>query len=425
MGGRASPVVWALLVGVIVAPVGGARPAPAGEPQLLVYRKALPDVALRDTVTGRAVRLPELLAGRPAVIFLTDGSADTACPLARQLAAHQHEYAPWFSWAGVMSGPCSPERMERLHRSSPVRFQNCLHDPDGSVARALGITGLPALVLANERGYVRAVCSAAEAAADPLSLDGVLHALAAAARTTRDAVADFRLPRVGGGLASYLDVAGSDHTIISFLHTGCLPCARQLEVLEYLRDRHAGGTRLVTVFLDAAGDERIRGFLRAAGASPDTVLRDPRQRLAQRYHIDAVPAVLVADARGRIVYAARGFRDEERRDIYRAIDAAFGMAPPARAAACPAIADPRRIHEEALAYLEEGRPEFALMYLERLRELVPACHSVHLLVARAALAAGRQDLALRSYVRYLAADPLAYDRGDIRTHLTELLAGAP
>jgi tetratricopeptide (TPR) repeat protein len=321
-----------------------------------------------------------------------------------------------------MSGPCTPERMARLHDESPVRFQACLHDPDESVRRALGLRRLPALVLLNESGYIQTVCAAGDAAARPDELARTMHALAAGSRWARGSFADFRLPRVGGGgLASFLDVAGRDFTLISFLHSGCLPCARELEVLEYLRDRHADGVRLVTIFLDPTRDERILGYLEAAGVRPDAVLRDAELRLALRHQVSAVPALFVVDAAGRIVRARRGYREEARLDLYREIDAVIDTA---AGGACPVARDPRRIQAAACAYLREGRPEYALLYLERLREIAPDRHSVHLLVAEAALAAGRRDLARTSYARYLAADPLAYDRGDVRARLATLLEGA-
>jgi len=409
----------ALLSGAIVHPA-----AAAGKPPLPVYGQVLPDIALRDVRTGAAVRLPEVAAERPAVILVTDGSGGgAACPLARFVAAHQEVYAPWFSWTGVVSGPCAPEKVERLQASSPVRFQRCLHDPEGLLPRALGLARLPALVLANERGFVQAICAAGDEAERAETYERVIHALAGAPRWARGALADFRLPRVGGGFRSFLDVAGRDATILAFLHSGCLPCARELEVLEYLRDRHPDGVRLVAIFLDTAREDRILGYLRAAGVSPDAVLRDPELRLAARYGISAVPALLVVDADGKIVVSRRGYREEERLAMYREIDAALGNASAPPPGACPFTADAIRIHAEACAYLREGRPGFALMQLERLRELAPARPSVHLLVAEAALAAGRRELALQSYARYLAAEPLAYDSGEVRARLATLLAG--
>ena len=420
---RGSTAFGTLLIGLPL--LAGAVPGRSDGSQsvIAVYGKALPDVVLRNPATGAKFRLADLATGRPAVILVTDGATGASCPLARAMAAHQPEYAPWFTWTGIISGPCSPERMANLRDSSPVRFQTCLHDPDESVRRALGLERLPALVLVNESGYVHTVCAAGDAAARPDELARTMYALAAGSRWAGGTLADFRLPRVGAeGLASFLDVAGRNFTLISFLHSGCLPCARELGVLEYLRDRHADGVKLVTVFLDAARDERIIGYLEAARVRPDTILRDPDLRLAMRYQVSAVPALLVVDGGGRIVHARRGFREEERLTLYREIDAV--LRDPAEAlAACPVVRDPRRIHADACAYLREGRPEYALLYLERLREIAPGRHTVHLLIAEAALAAGRRELALESYARYLAADPMAYDRGDVRARLATLLDG--
>ena len=151
-----------------------------------------------------------------------------------------------------------------------------------------------------------------------------IRALAAGSRRRRSGFDDFRLPQVGReGLVSFLDVAGRENTMVAFLHTGCLPCARQLEVLDFARDRHAGRVNLVTVFLDDAADSRIRGFLGAAGVTPDYILRDHEMRFAGRYGIDSVPALLVIDADGRIVLSRSGYREEDRDGLYRDLELAF------------------------------------------------------------------------------------------------------
>jgi DNA-binding SARP family transcriptional activator len=60
-----------------------------------------------------------------------------------------------------------------------------------------------------------------------------------------------------------------------------------------------------------------------------------------------------------------------------------------------------------------------VLYQERIRELLPDYHSVHLRIAEAALADGRHQLALESLTRYLAAKPKTYDSEAVR----EMIAG--
>ena len=368
--------------------------------------RPLPDVLVRSLATSKDVRLAGALAGRPAVLLLTDGSGPPACPVGRAAADLQRDYAPWFSWVAVLSGPFTVSDLESVRGASPVRFERLYLDRAGAVRAALGIARLPALLLVDEDGAVHEICSPDGSTA---ALRGGRAESSRPSLPGRDAGAP--VSRISGSRRS----AGRawSHSSTSPGATarwsrsstaGCLPCARQLEVLDFARDRHAGRVNLVTVFLDDAADTRIRGFLGAAGVTPDHILRDPELRLAGRYGIDAVPALLVIDAAGSDRPLAKRV---PRGGAGRALQAILNSpSPTGRAlaeAADPSVREARRMHAEACAFLREGKPEYALLYQERIREMLPGYHSVNLRIAEAALAAGRRDLALRSLARYLAA----------------------
>ncbi len=392
---------------------------------LLAVSRPLPDVEVRSLATSKDVRLASALAGRPAVLLLTDGSGPPACPVGRAAADLQRDYAPWFSWVAVLSGSFTVSDLESVRNSSPVQFERLYLDRAGAVRTALGIARLPALLLVDEDGAVHEVCSPDGSTARFEEVARKIQALAAGSRRRRSGFDDFRLPQVGReGLVSFLDVAGRESTMVAFLHTGCLPCARQLEVLDFARDRQAGRTSFVTVFLDEAPDTRIRGFLGAAGVTPDYILRDPDMRFAGRYGIDAVPALLVIDAAGAIVLSRSGYREEDRDELYRDLLDAFAAGALSAQAIDPTVREARRLHAEACAFLREGKPEYALLYQERVREIVPGYPSVNLRIAEAALAAGQRDLAIRSLARYLAAEPQTYDSAQVRQTIAGLLAPA-
>ena len=398
-------------------------PVAHAEGETVPVSRPLPDIAIRSLTTSTDVNLARSLAGRPAVLMLTDGSGPPECPVGRAAADLQRDYAPWFSWVAVLSGTFSAEDIERLESASPVRFERLYLDRTSALRTALGIERLPALLLIDQDGAVHEVCSPD---GSPARLDEVanrLKALAIGSRRQRAGFEDFRLPLVGSeGLVSFLDVAGSESTMVAFLHTGCLPCARQLEVLDYARVRQAGRVTFVTVFLDTAPDTRIRGFLAAAGVTPDFVLRDPENSLARRYGIDAVPALLVIGADGGIVLSRSGYREEDRDELYGEIELALARGALEAEAVDPVVREARRLHEEACAFLREGKAEYALLFQERIQEMLPGFPSVHLRIAEAALAVGRRDLAIRSLARYLAAQPLTYDSPEVRETITRLLA---
>jgi tetratricopeptide (TPR) repeat protein len=178
----------------------------------------------------------------------------------------------------------------------------------------------------------------------------------------------------------------------------------------------------VAVLLDPASETRIRGFLGAAGAVPDFVLRDPELRLAGRYGVRAAPSLVVLDASGEVVFSQAGYDEAHRDALYAGVMEAFAGA--ARASAADsAIAEARRLHDQACAFMREGKFGYALIYQERIRELLPDYHSVHLRIAEAALADGQHQLALESLTRYLAAKPKTYDSEAVRQMIAGL--GAP
>jgi len=398
-------------------------PVAHAEGETVPVSRPLPDIAIRSLTTSTDVNLARALAGRPAVLMLTDGSGPPECPVGRAAADLQRDYAPWFSWVAVLSGTFSAADVERLKSASPVRFERLYLDESNLLRTSLGITRLPALLLVDQDGAIHEICSAEGGTAPLAEVTNRLKSLAIGSRRQRAGFEDFRLPLVGSeGLVSFLDVAGSESTMVAFLHTGCLPCARQLEVLDYARVRQAGRVTFVTVFLDTAPDTRIRGFLAAAGVTPDFVLRDPENSLARRYGIDAVPALLVIGADGGIVLSRSGYREEDRDELYGEIELALARGALEAEAVDPVVREARRLHEEACAFLREGKAEYALLFQERIQEMLPGFPSVHLRIAEAALAVGRRDLAIRSLARYLAAQPLTYDSPEVRETITRLLA---
>ncbi len=404
-----------LCAGILPGLATGAEAPPTAPP-------LLPDVEVRSLSASKDVQLARELAGKPAFVLLTDGIRATDAVMVAAATELQREYATWFSWVAVASGPLAAADVERLRGASPVRLDRFYLDRHDRLREALGITRLPVLLLVDEGGGIRESLSPGGAAAGLQETAQALWNLAGPSRWRNAGIEDFRLPRVGGGEpVSFLDVAGRDGTMVAFLNSRCLACARELEVLDFARHRRGGRVSFVAVFIDPATDSRLRGVLAAAGATPDFVLRDTELQLAGRYAIRSAPAILVIDTLGGIVFTKTGYRESEREQLYGDLVRAFEEAAPA-VDADSAIAEASRLNKEAGAFMREGKPGFALLFQERIRELLPGYPSVHLRIAEAALAAGRHDLALESLTRYLAAEPVSYDGAAVRQMLAGLAA---
>lgn len=401
-----------------------AVPALAAAPAAVALR-TLPDIVVRSLGTRKDVRLPEALAGRPTLVLLTEGAWPPDCPLRTVAGELQRDYATWFSWVAVMSGPLTADDIERIQRDSPVRLDRLYVDRPGLLRAALGVELLPLLLLVDAEGVVREGCASGGDAGALTEAARSLWNLAGPSRWRHSGFEDFRLPQVGGQkLVSFLDVAGAEGTMVAFLNSRCLACARELEVLDLARQERGGRVSFVAVFIDPAEDSRIRGFLAAAGATPDYVLRDPDLRLGGRYAIRSAPALLVIDTLGGIVLSRTGYRESERELLEAELVRAFDEAAPA-ARSGSAVAEARRLHEEAGALLRAGKPAEALALQQRILGLLPEYHTVHLRIAEAALADGRLELARESLARYLAAEPMTYDSAAVRRTIEALGTPSP
>ena len=152
-----------------------------------------------------------------------------------------------------------------------------------------------------------------------------LQSLAAGSRRRMSGFDDFRLPRVGGRawfLSSTSQGVRAPWSRSSRAGVSPAPVARSPR----FRPGSPGRRRFfVAVFIDAAPESRIRGFLAAAGVTPDFVLRDSEFRLAG-YGIH-LRALIVIDP-GEPVLSRSGYRDEDRDTLYRAESAFDGGGPP-------------------------------------------------------------------------------------------------
>ncbi|MEM1203863.1 MAG: TlpA disulfide reductase family protein [Acidobacteriota bacterium] len=119
---------------------------------------------------------------------------------------------------------------------------------------------------------------------------------------------------------SFTDMEGRTYTadqldgrvvLLDFWATWCAPCLAELPHLKALQDRHGDdGLLILGIALDAIERRDLRSFLLRHGVHwPQIHLRDGTQsETAQRFGIEAVPATVLVDRRGRLV--ARDLRGE-------------------------------------------------------------------------------------------------------------------
>ncbi len=407
---------------VCLRAIGIPPPAAAGaDPSL--YRELLPDNPLYCPLAGNERRLTDALEGRPLVVFLTDLEKGYDNPLGTILSDCQSEFGPWFSWAGVMVGEASKSEIEKMKTRSPLSLETCFQDVDGLWWRDLQVGPLPAVVLANEDGYILARYSGADSRQGQDLLPVILERTARAGNLKGKPARDFRLPDpVTGEYFSLFDVSGPEYTTLLFLDSSCDDCLRELRVLERIRRRYPARTSLVTVFHDHPDSGSIGPTLESQAIEPDYVLSDPDMRHAGSYLFESVPVLLLIGPDGRIVLSRKGYRSEDALELAAALDGVlFGSS------SNPAVTPfrrARRIAAEGMEFFAQGDYEMAALYWERSLEIFPAAGSVHLPLGEAYRLLGRKRDAARHYGLYLSSGTGGYDLALVKEKLREL-SGLP
>lgn len=415
---------WSLVAAASAISFMIPAPSQADNGRLGSYSETIPEEAVFCPLAGSERSLREALEGRPLVIFLTDAHYGFANPLGRRLADAQAEFGPWFSWAGVVVGAVSRQDVAAMRQRSTIHFEHCFHDRQGQWWRDLGIGALPAVVVANEDGYVLGRFSGAGRVADAPELPPLLERVAQAGNLRGKAVRDFRLRDARSGLFRTLfDVARKDYTLILLLQTSSPSSQNELRLLDRLRDRHVDRLGLTAIFVDPGGAAAVRGHLQGSGAKPDHVLLDPEALYPRSYYFEHLPVLLLAGPEGRIVFSRKGYSDGEAPSLASTLESIL-LEPPPPPRRRP-FQESRRISDEAREFMSEGNARMAALFWERAFELYPEAFTLRSRIADTLLLLGREHEAAREYAHYLSSGRGAYDHAEIRARIRTFLDGPP
>ena len=95
--------------------------------------------------------------------------------------------------------------------------------------------------------------------------------------------------------------------LVNFWATWCAPCRQELPELEKLQSQYGkAGLRLLAVSVDEDA-KNADAMMRRMGLNL-TVLHDRDKRVAKRYDVDAMPATVIVDRKGKVRYVHRGYR---------------------------------------------------------------------------------------------------------------------
>lgn len=127
---------------------------------------------------------------------------------------------------------------------------------------------------------------------------------------------DFILPTQSGNI----DLAQHRNQVVylDFWASWCIPCRKSFPWMNEMIKRYGKqGLTIVAVNLDKEKDA-AEAFLKELPAN-FTIAFDPDGKVADRYEVQGMPSSYIIDRQGRIVAVHLGFRDDDTRDIERAL----------------------------------------------------------------------------------------------------------
>ena len=394
--------------------------AARGDSDLLpLFLDRLPGSSLPCALSGGDRRPRDISGDQPLVLYITDREHLLDTPLGSVLAEFQADYWPWFTWAGLLSGQAEVDVVTEARARSPLQFEFCFNDRDGTWIKKMNIARLPAVVIVNADGYIsERFHDASESEQERLHT--VLEDSALAGRLVGRRARDFRLPSLNENLPlSLLDVAGEEFTALLFLQTNFPAGLSVLGSLENLRDNEWKNLNVVTVFTGGGSGSEIQGYLDRIRATPDSILLDSHNFFSSQYHIRSIPTLVIIGPEGRVIFTRRGYRQSEGESLSAVLSnlfvGALGNSPETP------FTGAGRIHREAVEYLADGNPSMAALYWERILEIYPAAQTIHCSLGDAYGDLGRSRDAAREYARCISSQIVPDEISDISLKIRSLL----
>lgn len=103
--------------------------------------------------------------------------------------------------------------------------------------------------------------------------------------------------------------------VLNFWATYCKPCQKEIPELMRFSEKHKDDSvKVFCISIDKEGASLVSPFIKEKGYTVP-VLLDPYMKTAQRYGVEALPALFVIDPYGKIAFSAVGYDSLEQLDI--------------------------------------------------------------------------------------------------------------
>jgi len=118
----------------------------------------------------------------------------------------------------------------------------------------------------------------------------------------------FELPALDGQKISLANYHGKKKLVLSFWASWCGPCKAEMPILTQFYERHrkdADKFELLAISID--DEQRDAERFATEMKLPFPILMDTHKSVADSYGVEAIPALFIIDANGKVIYAHIGF----------------------------------------------------------------------------------------------------------------------
>jgi len=103
---------------------------------------------------------------------------------------------------------------------------------------------------------------------------------------------------------------GKYNIIVAFSASYCLPCRKELPLLEQLVRKYPDDLRLLIIDISKKSEKNLASFIRNNGIKSQLLI-DCYKKTADRYDVEKIPAVFLIDKSGEIIFKSEGYRSNE------------------------------------------------------------------------------------------------------------------
>jgi peroxiredoxin len=131
---------------------------------------------------------------------------------------------------------------------------------------------------------------------------------------------EFTLPDVEGEDVVLSELLEDGPVVVDFWATWCKPCIKAFPDLQELFDKYRNcGLSVVAVSIDGPRSmSRVGSFIKSKGHT-FTVVLDPSQAVARKFHVTSVPRTVLINTDGEIEYAVTGYRPKNHEELEAAV----------------------------------------------------------------------------------------------------------